>query len=391
MDSLNLFIINLLIGYTLVYRVTRPVTRGIENLSKQVMLIGKGDLTVPIVAETKDEVGTLAAGMEQMRTELVNLIGAIKESSEKIHANTVKMAEGTQQTGVTADQIATTVSYIASGIDTQSHKTNHIFETMVNITEQVETGTFFTKETLNTAEESAIIAREGQVKILEGIQVLVALGNDIAHANEQVKHLGERANEIENIIRFITDISAQTNLLALNAAIEAARAGEQGKGFAVVAEEVRKLAEQTNKATEEIRDLINKIQKDTFDTMNVMDLNLNQFRTQVDTVMEGSSTLTIINDKVGQTKNHLEKLAGSFQMINDEVKRVEGMIEETSTTIQESAASAEEVSASAEEQSAMVKETVDYANGLAGITNELVSITGKFKICLLYTSPSPRD
>ncbi|TPF73843.1 methyl-accepting chemotaxis protein [Bacillus sp. D12] len=343
------------------------------------MLIAKGNLTEPIVAETKDEIGTLASGMEQMRTELVYLIGAIKESSDKIHANTVKMAEGTQQTGVAADQIATTVSYIASGIDTQSHKANHIFETMVNITKQVETGTYFTKETLGNAEESSLIARDGQVMILEGLQVLVALGDDIAHANEQVKHLGERANEIENIIRFITDISAQTNLLALNAAIEAARAGEQGRGFAVVADEVRKLAEQTNKATEEIKDLINKIQKDTFNTMNVMENNLNQFRTQVETVMEGSSTLTIINEKVGYTKNHLEKLTESFQMINEDVKRVEGMIEETSTTIQESAASAEEVSASAEEQNAMVKETAEYANGLAQITNELIALTGKFK------------
>ncbi len=377
--ALTVFVMNLAIGYTMVYRVTRPVTRGIEKLSKQVMLIAKGNLTEPIVAETKDEIGTLASGMEQMRTELVYLIGAIKESSDKIHANTVKMAEGTQQTGVAADQIAATVSYIASGIDTQSHKANHIFETMVNITKQVETGTYFTKETLGNAEESSVIARDGQVMILEGLQVLVALGDDIAHANEQVKHLGERANEIENIIRFITDISAQTNLLALNAAIEAARAGEQGRGFAVVADEVRKLAEQTNKATEEIKDLINKIQKDTFNTMNVMENNLNQFRTQVDAVMEGSSTLTIINEKVGYTKNHLEKLTESFQMINEDVKRVEGMIEETSTTIQESAASAEEVSASAEEQNAMVKETAEYANGLAQITNELIALTGKFK------------
>lgn len=378
--SMVIFWIALAIGYTLIFKITRPVTKSLELLAKKAEQLATGDLTEEIKISSKDEVGILAEGLEHMRQEFIELISRIKQSAEDIHRNTLKMADGAKQTGIAADQIASTISYIAAGIDTQSHKANNIFDTMVNITKRVETGSELTKNTLGNADESALVAQKGQETIMSGIKTLTTLVDDIADANEKVKLLGDRAKEIDEIIRFITDISGKTNLLALNAAIEAARAGEHGRGFAVVADEVRKLAEQTNQATGEIKELISKIQTDTYETMNLMDKNLHHFRTQVGAVEEGSGTLNVINEKVKMTKENLEKLTDSLLFINEDVKQVEVMIEETSTTIQESAASAEQVSASTQEQNAMVKETADYAIDLAEITNQLQEFTSKFKI-----------
>ncbi|MGY2083430.1 methyl-accepting chemotaxis protein [Blastococcus sp. SYSU DS0539] len=240
--SMVVFAIAFLVGGGLAWFVSRGIVRGVRTVKVGLEELAGNDLTVRLPVRGRDEIGqmaaalnTAAAAMSTAVTEIVASADAVAASSEELSASSAQIAgsaeETSAQSGVVAgaaEEVSRSVATVAAGAEQMGASIREIAQ--------------------NAAEASEVAARA--VTAAETTTATVA-------------KLGESSAEIGDVVKVITSIAEQTNLLALNATIEAARAGEAGKGFAVVANEVKELAQETAKATEDIAKRVLAIQGDT--------------------------------------------------------------------------------------------------------------------------------
>jgi len=246
--------------------ITRPIKTIVHSIEK----IKNGDFTTTVSVKSKDETKLLADGINDMSEAVRDLITETRHVSRDMVDSASNLAAMSEETNATVDQVAVTIQEIAKGTQETAGDAETGAEIAANINDQ-----FITLMDNSTAmKENAEVAIEMNKTGLNALDTLKDKSAQANNSNERVKNavdnLDKKANEITDIIHAITSIAEQTNLLALNASIEAARAGEAGRGFAVVADEIRKLAESSSEAAEEIRTIIVDIQGVSQETVTVM-------------------------------------------------------------------------------------------------------------------------
>jgi methyl-accepting chemotaxis protein len=199
-------------------------------------------------------------------------------------------------------------------------------------------------------------------------------------AAQAIAELAEKSQRIGEFIGTVTNIAEQTNLLALNAAIEAARAGEQGRGFAVVAEEVRKLAEESQKAATMISGLVAEIQDETARTVSVVQDGVRRTEQGAETVAQARTAFQAIGQAVEDMSVRIEAIAAAAQQITATSERVTEDIGGVATVAESSSATAEQVSASTQETSASAEEISASAQELSSTAQLLEQLVGRFKV-----------
>jgi methyl-accepting chemotaxis protein len=329
----------LVIGsFILLYFVKKLVIDQLKLLAVGVDNYSQGDFSQKINIKANDEIGDLAFSLSNMAEQLSGLVKGVADNSQAVAAHSEELAAASEEISANMEEVASTTAEVAATAE------NEYENASIAVTEIQNVGK---------------VAQVGNDTVKQTVSKIYAIASSAQEADQAVKDLEELSNKIGNITIVINGIAEQTNLLALNAAIEAARAGEAGLGFAVVAEEVRKLAEQSSKATDEISVLIKQVQSGVATAHKAMEHSVSNVEEGVTLATESGKVLDEINTAIAKTIVLIEEIAeGSKQ---------------TSTGMEQVASSSDQVTSTIQQMSAAAVE-------LADISDELQTSVQQFKI-----------
>ncbi len=305
-------LLSAIFGWLVSMAFARRVTHNIKRVVERANAIATGDLTAgPLHVSSHDEIGTLAAAMQQMQDNLRDILGTVVSTTGTLSASSISM-------GAASDQIH-------RRMDIQSQQTQQAAAAMQEMSATVAEVSRHAHNAAETARSAAETAREGGGIVKLMLNSMRSIASAVSETSTTIGLLGEDSSKISRIVSVIEEIAQKTNLLALNAAIEAARAGEQGRGFAVVAGEVRRLAESTAHATGEIATMIQGIQERT--------------RSAVAGMVDGTETVELGMATTNRAGEALERIIGMAE-------RVDRMIAQIAVAASQQAAAADQSSSS---------------------------------------------
>ncbi|HJV45107.1 MAG TPA: methyl-accepting chemotaxis protein [Bacillota bacterium] len=374
---ISLFII-LALFCTLLF--TRKLKKRLYKMVEAFDQAGNGNFLITLHDPVEDEIGLLTQAFIRMKDNIRGLIQQVQSSSEQVAATSEELTASVEQNSKATEQITAAMQEIAHGTEMQVASSTHVNHATQEITQgmnQVTSSILSVSDLSRSMEQQATT---GNQVVHQTIEQMSLVQNAVGETATLIHDLGQKSNEIGQIVSLITEIANQTNLLSLNAAIEAARAGDHGRGFAVVADEVRLLAEQSRKAASEIRELIGDVQIGSNKAVESMNHG-------TEVVKEGIRMVHLTGDAFSQIVKMIEEITMQSQEVAAVVEEVSSssenmvvMIEKVGQEAIQTSGRTQHIAVSTQEQNTSMAEITSSSEGLSSLALELLELISKFKV-----------
>lgn len=342
----------LLVGILAAVIITRQITRPLRETLAVVDKIASGDLTHNLHITRRDELGVLQQGIQRMGATLRDLISGIRD--------------GVTQIASAAEELSAVTEETSAGVNSQKVETDQVATAMHEMAATVQEVARNAEHASSAATDADAQARAGDQVVAEAIGQIERLAEEVRRSTEAMGQLQQESQKIGSVMDVIKSVAEQTNLLALNAAIEAARAGEAGRGFAVVADEVRGLAQRTQKSTEEIEELVAGLQSGTQQVANVMHGSRNLTESSVELTRKAGASLESITRTVSSIQSMNQQIAAAAEQQSAVAEQISRSILNVRDVSEQTAAASDETAASSVE--------------LARLGNQLQTLVSHFRV-----------
>ncbi|QZY55710.1 methyl-accepting chemotaxis protein [Crassaminicella profunda] len=373
-------LLSFILAIILAIFISNSISKPLKILREAFGMASIGDLTVQAEIKSNDEFGEIGKSFNKMIKNINNLIGEVKNSSSTVLASSNSLDRITKQIVAATDEVAKTIEEIAASANEQAKDTEKGSFEINSLADKIQIVSNTADHMKDLSNETNQLSHTG----FETVKILMEKSKESNKSsikvNETVLMVDKSIEAIGVITDTISHIAQQTNLLALNAAIESARAGENGKGFSVVAEEVKKLAEESLKAVDEIKTLIHEIQNKSKTAVDAID-EAKMIKTEQDVAIE--KTKSIFNDVSHSIKTLIQRVSTINEYSMDMAHKKNDIVEiitHISAASEQTSAATQQVSASAEEQFASMEEVSTHAQELKNLSDQLEKSINHFKI-----------
>lgn len=339
----------------------------------------QGDLTVSIQGKHSGDFRKLAQHFNYMLESTWASVIQLKNSSEETLNLAQQLTQTIQQMHGATEEVSTTIQNISKGAEEQAMKVQEAFNIIDEMAGNIQTSAELLSNSEKVVARSKKASATGSQAVQKTVLQMNAIHEVVQNSAREVTELGNRSKAIGKVVDVITHIADQTNLLALNAAIEAARAGEYGRGFAVVAEEVKKLADGSAEAANQIGIMIREIQKEIATVVTTMVVGADKVEQGLSVVADGGAALKEIQSASDEVANQVQEISKSFENQADHAGKVVEAITNIVAVSEENASATEEISASTEELTASMESMVAAARQLEGVAQRLKEAAANFK------------